>query len=251
MRLPARVAGASAISAQSRMRAGDRECTVAGVRRAAIAIAAVALALPSSAAAERLPILEITGSGSIEQTWDWPRHPIDPPSCGGQEFREGHGRQLQTWSMERTRVKVERWEDSGSVGFIESAKVRSKTTRQATQLWIDEPGECDPEGRVTDDAVGCKTVTGRSTITVGMREHRFYLAGFGSPYISGCPIWEHGGGKDTAKVTERRLRRQKKIVLRNAETIRTEQFDEDDANTVKRIKWTVTLKRVGWYSSRR
>lgn len=213
-----------------------------------VAVAASTLALPSSAAAERLPILEISGSGTIEQTWDWPKHAIEPPSCVGRELREGRGHELATWKMQPRRVKVERWSDSGSVGFLETAKGRGTVTRQATMLRIHEPGECDPERRVDEDAYGCGTFPTRFEFGVGMREHRFYLSHFGydTDRLRGCILWEHGGGEDDARVTERRLRRQKKIVLRNDETIRRRQFDKDDANTVKRIKWTVTLKRVGW-----
>jgi hypothetical protein len=222
---------------------------IGGMRRVVLPCAAVlALALPSAAAAERLPIFEITASGSVEQTWDMPRHPIDdlPPTCSGQELREGNGGELLTWKMRRMRVKVERWRD-GSPGFLETAKATGSVTRDATVLRIHEPGECDPERRIEDEAYGCGTRGTRFSFEIGMREHRLYVARLGgSERFGGCPLWEHGGGRNDATVTERRLRRQRTIVLRNEETIRRRQLDSRDANTVKRIRWTVTLKRVGW-----
>jgi hypothetical protein len=212
------------------------------------AVGALSLVPASSAAAERLPVFEVTAAGTVEQTWERPKHPVDdlPPTCSGQELREGSGRELLSWKMRRMRVKVERWRE-GSVGFIETARASGTVDRQATMLRIHEPGECDPERRVEDEAFGCGTRPVRFSFEIGMREHRLYLARLAhGASFSGCPLWEHGGGEDSAKVSERRLRTQRTIVLRNDETIRRRQFDSTDANTVKRIRWTVTLKRVGW-----
>jgi hypothetical protein len=220
-------------------------------RAIAVAVGALALALPSTAAAERLPIFKISATGSLERTWDVPKSAVTERDCSGQEFIEGSGRQVERWKMQPLRAKVTRWRD-GTPAIFRSGKAPGSVTRQATLLRFHEPGVCDPDAWTRNqagDGNSCGTFATPFEVDLSLGNHRFAVdahSDFESRFDD-CTLYEDSGWNNIVRLPERRLLKQRRIVLRADDTIRSKQEFAEDANKVTRAKWTATLVRVGWH----